>query len=176
MHCTINQIFAFKCSSWCIGKLWKWEWKKLANKHVITFRFWPWYKNYNSDLSVRWNIFIFTARKRSLRRLCFYKCLSVHRGVVSQHALQVCRPTPRGEVEGSGQGGSPGPDPGGKLRGLESEVSRPSPRWGMEVSRPTPGGDPGPHPEGVCIPACTEAYHPRLLPPADGYCCGWYKS
>ena len=25
--------------------------------------------------------FIFTARKRSLQRLCFYRCLSVHRGV-----------------------------------------------------------------------------------------------
>ena len=46
--------------------------------------------------------------------------------VVSQHALQqvswgVSRPTPRGEVEGSGQGG----------------VSRPTPRG---VSRPTPEG------------------------------------
>ena len=26
------------------------------------------------------NRYIFTARKRSLRRLCFYRCLSVHRG------------------------------------------------------------------------------------------------
>ena len=33
-------------------------------------------------------------------------CLSVHGGGgVSQHALQVSRPTPRGEVEGSGLGG-----------------------------------------------------------------------
>ena len=78
---------------------------------------------------------IFTARKRSLRKLCFYTCLSVilfmwGRGlVVSQHALQV---TPRGEVEGSG-----GPTPG--------------------------GGSPGPHPgRCVCIPACTEA---DTLPP-----------
>ena len=38
--------------------------------------------------------------------------------VVSQHALQVSRCTPKGEVEGSGLGGSPGPHPGGKLRGL----------------------------------------------------------
>ena len=106
-----------------------------------------------------------TAHKWSLRRLCFYTCLSVHggwypsmpcRGVVSQHALQVVsqhslqvsrgvsRPTPRGEVEGSGQGGSPGPHLGG-------------------ISRPTPGG--------VCIPACTEAD-----PPVDGYCRGRYAS
>ena len=77
---------------------------------------------------------------------------SVHRGVVSQHALQVVsqhalqvsRPTPKGEVEGDlvqahSQGGSwggsgPGPHPRGKLRG----------NW------------PGPSP--------------------DGYCCGRYAS
>ena len=40
---------------------------------------------------------IFIARKQSLRRLCFYTCQSVHGGgVVSQHALQVSRPTPGG--------------------------------------------------------------------------------
>ena len=56
------------------------------------------------------------------------------RGVVSQHAMQVSRPTPGG---GGGLreiwtgGGSPGPHPRGKLRGI----------WpGGEVSRPTPGG------------------------------------
>ena len=38
--------------------------------------------------------------------------------MVSQHALQVSRPTPMGKVEGSCMGGSPGPYPGGKLRGL----------------------------------------------------------
>ena len=37
--------------------------------------------------------------------------------MVSQHALQVSRPTPRGEVEGSGLGGSPGPHPGGEVEG-----------------------------------------------------------
>ena len=85
--------------------------------------------------------------------------------MVSRHALQVSRPTPRGEVkgsglggslqahtrgevEGSGLGGSPGPHPGGKLRGLA---------WGG-VSRPTPGG------------GCLQA-HTR-----DGYCCGRYAS
>ena len=39
-------------------------------------------------------------------------------GLVSQHALQIPRLTPRGEVEGSGQWGSPGPHPRGKLRDL----------------------------------------------------------
>ena len=42
-------------------------------------------------------------------------------GVVSQHALQVSRPTPKGEVEGSGLGGSPGPHLGGS----------PGPNWGV---------------------------------------------
>ena len=45
--------------------------------------------------------------------------------VVSQHALQVSRPTPRGEVEGSGLVG----------------VSRPTPR---RSPGPHPGGSPGP--------------------------------
>ena len=47
-------------------------------------------------------------------------------------------------------GGSPGPHPGGKLRGLARGVSRPTPG----------GGSPGPHMGGVCIPACTEADPP----------------
>ena len=59
-------------------------------------------------------------------RLCFYRCLwfcsrgglvsqhalQVPRGWVSQHALQVSRPTPKGELEGSG-GGVSRPTPGG---------------------------------------------------------------
>ena len=127
--------------------------------------------------------------------------VSVHRGMVSQYALQisyphpwgswgvwpwgVSRPTPRGEVEGSGLGGSPGPHPGRKLRGLAwvglqahtkgGRVSRPIPG----VFRPTPRGvsrlthrvSPGPH-LGVGIPACTEADTPS----AYGYCCGRYAS
>ena len=102
-----------------------------------------------------------TVCKRNLRRLYFYTCLSVHRGggwypsmhcrflstgVVSQHALQVSRPTPRGEVEGSGLkgGGSPGPHPGG----LQAHT------WGwvsQHALRQTPLQ-------------------------ADGYCCGQYAS
>ena len=96
---------------------------------------------------------------------------SVHGGgVVSQHALQVSRPTPRGEVEGYGLGGSPGPHQGGSpgphwvggfSRPTPREVSRPTPRGvsqhALQVSRPTPrgevegyglGGSPGPHPGG----------------------------
>ena len=86
---------------------------------------------------------IFTARERSCEKLMFLPsanevcegyvftpvCHSVHSrvgGVVSQHAS---RPTPKGEVEGSGQGESSGPNPGGRLRGLAGGwVSRPTPR------------------------------------------------
>ena len=57
---------------------------------------------------------------------------SVHGGVVSQHALQVSRPTPKGEVEGDlAMEGSPGPH----LGGLPVPGGVPAPG---EV--PTPGG------------------------------------
>ena len=42
-------------------------------------------------------------------------CRSPGGWVVSQHALQVCRPTPRGEVEGSGLGGFSRPTPRGEV-------------------------------------------------------------
>ena len=77
-------------------------------------------------------------------------CLSTGRGV-SQRALQISRPTPRGEVEGSGQGVSPGPH-------LEGEAADPH-----------LGGVPGPNPVGcVCIPACTEADAPRMATAVGG--------
>ena len=57
------------------------------------------------------------------------------RGGVSQHALQVSRPTPKGELVGSGWGGLQAHTHGG-------------------VSRPIPGG------QGWCIPTCTEADPP----------------
>ena len=93
-------------------------------------------------------------------------CLAGLQGVVSQHALQVSRPTPKGEVEGSGQGRSVGGFPGPHLGGS------PGPHLGgfqvhtKGVCRPTPGGSPGPHPGGSPgphlggIPACTEADTP----------------
>ena len=112
---------------------------------------------------------IITARKRSLQRSCFYTCLSVHGGYpsmpcrwypsmpcrspgeyVSQHALQVSRPTPKGELEGSGQGGFSRMTPGG--------VGSPSPPWGGLQA----------HAE--------EVYPSKQTPLADGYCCGWYAS
>ena len=108
---------------------------------------------------------IFNARKRSLRRLCFYTCLSF------------C----------SEGGGCLGPGPGWRLRDLAGGGSRPTPRdevggsgWGggnlvLTFSRQGKhrefcgtGKNPGPHPGGVqahtggwwCIPACTEADPP----------------
>ena len=107
-------------------------------------------------------IIIFTARKRSLRRLCFYTCLSVILFTVGRgwypsmhcrwYPSMPCRssgPHPRGILGvwpggdfqahtrggrswGVWPGGSPCPHPG--------EVSRPTPR---RVSRPTPRGSPG---------------------------------
>ena len=133
---------------------------------------------------------IFTARKRNLRRLCFYRCLSFcpqgrgcypsmpcsrspGDGVLSQHALQVSRPTPGGGSSGGcGQGGLQAHTQGGSWGDLARGVSRPTPKGEVEgiclggvsrptpkgklrgiclggVSRPTPGGSPGPHLVGV---------------------------
>ena len=111
---------------------------------------------------------LITASKRSLRRLRFYTCLSVilftegnGEGVVSQHALQVSRPTPRWEVEGSSWEGSPGSHPEGKLTwgGLQAHTQ----------------GSPGPHP-GVCVCVSQHALRQTTPLPADGYCCGQYAS
>ena len=99
-------------------------------------------------------------------------------GVVSQHALQVSRPTPKGEVEGSG-------------------LSRPTPRgesglWGSPgptkgISRPKPRGSPGPHLGGLQAhtwgisrptPRGGSQHALRQKPPLPtvGYCCGRYAS
>ena len=54
-------------------------------------------------------------------------------GVVSQHALQVSRPTPKGEVEGSGLGVSR-PTPRGVSRPIPRGVSRSTPRgWSLQA-------------------------------------------
>ena len=73
--------------------------------------------------------------QHALQVVSQYALQQVSKGgrVVSQHALQVSRPTPRGEVEGSGQGG---------------------------LQAHTLAGSPGPHP-GRHIPACTEAGPPK---------------
>ena len=96
-------------------------------------------------------------------------------------AWGVSRPTPKGWVEGSGLGGSPGLHPGGSWGVRPGEVSRPIPRggsWGVwsGVSRPTPGRVSRPTPGGCLqahtwgglqadtqgsIPGCTEADSPH---------------
>ena len=88
-------------------------------------------------------------------------------GLLSQHALQVYRPTSEGEVEGSGLGGVSRPTPmgGGKLRGLAWGVCRPTPRGGLQAH--TWGGEsPGPHPGGVSQHALRQT--PQQMAPAVG--------
>ena len=87
--------------------------------------------------------YVFTRVCDSVHTGVSQHALQVSGGVVSQHALLVSRPTPRMELEGSGQGGSPGPHPGGKLRGLAGGVSSPTPRGSRLTLE---GGSPGPHP------------------------------
>ena len=127
---------------------------------------------------------VIAARKRSLRRLCFYTCLSVLKGGwypsmpcrspggVSQHALQVSRPTPKGELEGSGQGGlqtytwgvsSP------HLEGLQAHTQggSPGPHLGG-VSRPTPGRCLQAHTRGGVSQHALRQTPPRLMASAAG--------
>ena len=143
---------------------------------------------------------VFTARKRSLRRLCFYTCLSVHTG--GWYPSMHCRspgPHPGGKLRGLawGGGGSPGPHLGGKLRGLAwgglqahtcrglqahiwgvsrstpGGISRPTPRGGF---RPTPSGGLLAHTRGggwVSQHALRQAPPPQAV---DGYCYGRYAS
>ena len=94
-------------------------------------------------------------------------CLAGLQGVVSQHALQVSRPTPKGEVEGLARevcrGVFPGPHLGGFAGQHLGRVSRSTPRGSagphLGGSPGTHrGGSPGPHLGG--IPARTEADTP----------------
>ena len=84
-----------------------------------------WYNGYNSKwyccLGVVWTLpyNLITAHNEVGATLCFLHVsviLFTAGEVVSQHALQVSRPTPRGgEVEGSGRGGGfSRPTPGGR--------------------------------------------------------------
>ena len=59
------------------------------------------------DLFAGYGYPIFTAHKRSLRRLCFYRCLSVHRGACVTGACMVGGHVWQGGMRGGGawQGG-----------------------------------------------------------------------
>ena len=97
------------------------------------------FKNHDS-----WSLLV-TARKRSLRRLCFYTCLSFcPRGGGGFYAQT------QGGGWGSGQG-CPSPHPGDSGWWW---MSRPTIRGGVQAQ--AWGVCPGPGPGG-CIPACTEA-------------------
>ena len=89
------------------------SWVSIWDKWLIIYK-------WSSQFGEWMNVF-FTARNEVGARLCFTRvCDSVHRGrrglsqhalqVISQHALLVSRPTPSGQLEGSGLGG--------QLRGL----------------------------------------------------------
>ena len=123
-----------------------------------------------SDDFLWMNIFI-TARKRSLWRLWFYRCVSVHGGEVLPQCMLGYPPaketplprrpptkeTPlllQAHTQGGNWGGSdPGPRLRGKLRGIKS---RPTPKGeieGDQIQAHTQGGNwggsnPGPHPRG----------------------------
>ena len=123
---------------------------------------------------------------------------------VSQHVLQVSRPAPREEVEGSGQGdlqantqgevegsGQVGVSrPRGEVEGSGQEGLQahtqggspaqhpggsPGPYLGGGVSRPPPRGVSRPTPRRVCVSQHALTQSPSS-PPADGYCCGRYAS
>ena len=117
----------------------------------------------NSD-----SLFLPPATKLGQGYVFTHVCDSIHRGMVSQHALQAVSKHALQQVSKGGWYPSmpcsfPGPHPGGKLRGLTGGVSRPTPKgevegsglWGSSgphlggVSRPTPKGSIGPHPRGL---------------------------
>ena len=104
---------------------------------------------------------VITALKRSLRKLCFYTCLSFcsQGGGWYPSSLANLQAHTKGGGLGVWLGGFPGPQQGGRLRGLARGFSTPT---AMVVSRATPGGV-------VCV--CPSMYWGRPPPPpADGYC------
>ena len=151
-------------------------------------------------------VHIITVRKRSLRRLYFYRCVSVHKGGgLPQCLLEDLLPGRPPTRETPCQGDSPchgnpppprrppcqvdppppGPHPRGKLRGIRS---RPTPKGEIEGirSRPTPKGEIQgdqiqAHTQGGNSGGSGRGQHPRGIrtkpqPPPHDYCCRWYAS
>ena len=124
----------------------------------------------------------FTARKRSLRRLCFYRCVSVHVGGVIPACIAGGIPacfaaglqmglcgipaylagfqahTQGGSWRGSGWGGggSPGPHPRGAVEGDQARVGSPGPHSRGKLRGIWPGG------------ACSEVACSRGVPAPRG--------
>ena len=97
--------------------------------------------------NVQLNLAIFTVRKRSLRRLCFYRCLSF------------CPWGCLGPYPGGGWGSSWGGPQAHTRKGLQAHT-----QGGLQAQA-----------RGVCVyPSMHWGRHPP--PPADGYCCGRYAS
>ena len=118
---------------------------------------------------------IFTARKPSLRRLCFYTCLLF----CSQEGGGWSRPRSRVQVKGSGQVGCLGPHPGGRLGGSGWEGGfRPTPGDGgvsqhalRQTPQQTATAAGGTHPTGM------PSYLPVMLQMTNTcmlcVCCSW---
>ena len=77
-------------------------------------------------------------------------------GVVSQHALQVSRPTPKGGSSEVWPGGVSRSRPGGVSRPTSGGVSRLTPGGGLQAHT---RGSPEPHPQGVSMPTPGVSQH-----------------
>ena len=108
---------------------------------------------------------VFTVRKRSLRRLCFYNCLSVilfTGGVPGQVSPKAGIP-PWG---GTPRAGTSWPDtPPGQVHPQDQEHPPDQVHPLDQV-----------HPPGRYTPRNRYIPPQTPPPPADGYCCGWYAS
>ena len=88
--------------------------------------------------------YIFTARKRSLRRLCFHRCLSVHGGGVFPHCMLGYTPRTRGRhprQQTPPQDQTPPP---------RTRHPLPRCRYPLPWSRHTPELTPNPPPRSAC--------------------------
>ena len=111
-----------------------------------------------------------------LRRLCFYRCVSVHRGAVSQHTMQVVSKHALQQVSGGvvSQHALKG-------EGVPALGGVPGPRgclvWGCPLKGAgrclVRGGGTG---LGWCLVQGGGWWWRLPPPPAYGYCCGRYAS
>ena len=126
---------------------------------------------------------IFTARKRSLRRLCFYRCVSVHRALLSQHALQVVSQHALQQVSGGVGRGVGGGWMWGALETCKAcwDTTPTHTQGGsLEGSGWRGGGSTGPYPRGK-LRGSSPGPQPRgklrgIWPGGGAYCCEWYAS
>ena len=96
------------------------------------------------------SVILFTGGSYHSMPCRWYPSMSCRSGGISQHALQVSRPTPRG----------------GSLRGLARGVSRPTPTGGSPG--PHPGGSPDLHPGRVSQHSLMQTPHHQLMATTTG--------